>query len=290
MGADVRVHPQGLAVAVLAGSPRLDSAAKINLGLAFEVVSCYGIALSQYLTMPLELSSTPIVLMRAVAVVGGGVDAGLHRRRARAPGPRPRRDAGVGDGSGRGHQLRAVQQRAGAFDAAGLDVPAPRVPVLDLRRARLLRGQDRVRHRHRRVARAGAGELPARRASGRGRHGGGVARHAPAAGAARGDQVHPAGRVRRLLAGGLADDPQAVRAGGAVDGVAQLGAHHRSLRLRRHRGRHVLLRHGAAGRSGLRAPGSPLRPAAAGTGDPPAAPGGGVAWRRRTTRGSSTAT
>src|SRR5262245_4669217 len=38
----------GLAVAVLAGSPLLSSETKINLGLVFQVVASYGIALSMY--------------------------------------------------------------------------------------------------------------------------------------------------------------------------------------------------------------------------------------------------
>src|SRR4029450_13191794 len=45
----------GLLVAMLARSPRLSWEAKLNLGLVFQVVASYGIALSTYLDVPADL-------------------------------------------------------------------------------------------------------------------------------------------------------------------------------------------------------------------------------------------
>jgi hypothetical protein len=50
----------GLVVAALASSPRMPWETKVNLGLVFQVLSCYGIAASQYLQLP-QLAATPLV-------------------------------------------------------------------------------------------------------------------------------------------------------------------------------------------------------------------------------------
>ena len=83
---------------------------------------------------------------------------------------------------------------------------------------------------------AGAGQLPAGRAARPRRHGRGVARRAPAAGAQRGDQ---AGAARSCSARSneaeARIDAAPVRARGAGDGGAELAAHDSRVRLRRHR-------------------------------------------------------
>jgi len=51
----------GIAVAIIATSSRLRWQSKIDVGLAFEVLACYGIAISQYV-LPPDLRSQPMVL------------------------------------------------------------------------------------------------------------------------------------------------------------------------------------------------------------------------------------
>ena len=91
------------------------------------------------------------------------------------------------------------------------------------------------------------GQLPARRAARARRHGRGLARAAPAAGARRGDQAGAARSARRAQRSGRAYRAAALRARSAGHRGAQLAAHDPGLRLRHDRRRHLLLRDGAAG-------------------------------------------
>jgi serine/threonine-protein kinase len=52
----------GFAVAIFAGSPRLSWQAKLNFGLAFEILGSYGIAFAQYGVIP-DIRNQPAVLM-----------------------------------------------------------------------------------------------------------------------------------------------------------------------------------------------------------------------------------
>jgi tRNA A-37 threonylcarbamoyl transferase component Bud32 len=52
----------GLVVAAVVSSPRMSWTTKVNLGLAFEVASSYGIALSQYLRIPEFVAHSPQIL------------------------------------------------------------------------------------------------------------------------------------------------------------------------------------------------------------------------------------
>ena len=82
---------------------------------------------------------------------------------------------------------------------------------------------------------AGDGQLPPGRAARPRRHGRGVAREAPPAGAQRGDQARSAGAARRGQRGRGAEHAAPVRARSAGHRGVELAAHDSRVRLRRHR-------------------------------------------------------
>ena len=122
------------------------------------------------------------------------------------------------------------------------------------------------------------------------RHGRSVARAPPAAGARRRHQAGAPGAARRADGGGDRGGAAAVRTRGAGHGGAQLAAHHPGVRLRRHAGRRLLLRDGAADGTRPRVAGPRVRPAASQPRHLPAAPGRATRWPTRTRAAWCTAT
>ena len=102
---------------------------------------------------------------------------------------------------------------------------------------------------------------------GRGRHGRGLPRHPPHAGAAGRDQADPPRGARRRRSATRRSSPsRALPARGRGGGQPALAAHGGALRLRRDRGPDALLRDGAARGAGPGDAGAPARPAARPTG------------------------
>ena len=127
----------------------------------------------------------------------------------------------------------------------GVDTPVGAEHVRDVHAQLLVRGRRRGAVAH--VPEDGtapeggarARQLRAGGAAGRGRHGRGVARAAPAARAARGHQADPPGDAGGGTEADARDHAAPLRARGAGHGRAHLAAHDPAVRLRRHRRRHA---------------------------------------------------
>ena len=248
----------------------------LNVGLAFEIVSCYGIALAEY------IEPTRLNMQRVDgALVGGRLDGAVRRRHSHSSAEGRTGHARVrqrGPGRHRGH---------GRHGADGIP-PDPFMFFLGIVLPYLARHDHGVRRRARRLhARQGgdrgarAGELPAGGATRPGWHGRGLACPPSSPRASRGDQ---ADSNERCGAAAFGRRHEPIRAGGPRHGQPLIAAHRAALRLRRRRRRDVLLRHGASERPRPGDAGRAAWSAASRTGDLSAPPGVPVAGRGRVVR------
>ena len=249
----------------------------MNVGLAFEIVSSYGIAIAEYLE-PTRLNINGWIGLSWVAVWTLLFTVVIPTR--------PRKALLVTLASVSSVPVvigfmivtrRTTFQPNFAMFFFWIVFPYLLTTIMAYVGARVVYTPRQGRHRSARARQLPAGGTPWRRGYGRG-----LARATPAARPSGGHQAHPHLRVGRCRRFGRCHST--LRARGAGDCGSLVAAYRSAVRLRRGRRRELLLRDGAAGRPGFGDARSTARSAAGRTRDLSDAAGMPLAVRSRGTR------